>query len=338
MKNMQIFIQNVEDGTLKEVSQIVNKLTWETTLEAQPGKVKMNMLQTDGIVIQEGDKVLIRDNDKPVFFGFVFTVGYNERRLLDVTVYDSMRYLKNVATYIFSGKTAAQIFAEICDDFNVKYSVVDDCTWVVSDRIHENKSMFDIIQFGLDECLINTDKWYIMRDNAGTIELVDLENLRTNWYIGDNNMLSQYDYETSIDKDTYNRVKLVKENKDTAKRDVYVVFDSANEKKWGTLQLYESVDDTLSYEQIRDKAMNLLRVKNRKTRRMKISVLVGTFDLRAGNGIVIDIADLKNTGFTGKQNFIIARCTHNIEENKHTMDLEILNRSLEANQETTGGE
>lgn len=69
MKNMQIFIQNVEDGTLKEVSQIVNKLTWETTLEAQPGKVKMNMLQTDGIVIQEGDKVLIRDNDKPVFLG-----------------------------------------------------------------------------------------------------------------------------------------------------------------------------------------------------------------------------------------------------------------------------
>ena len=26
----------------------------------------------------------------------------------------------------------------------------------------KKKSMFDIIQFGLDECLINTDKWYTM--------------------------------------------------------------------------------------------------------------------------------------------------------------------------------
>ena len=37
-----------------------------------------------------------------------------------------------------------------------------------------------------------------------------------------------YDYESSIDENTYNRIKLVYDNEDAGKREVYIAQDSSN--------------------------------------------------------------------------------------------------------------
>ena len=332
MNKYQVLLQNSNSGDVIEISDIVVRFSIETTIESQPGKCSMELINSEGLLLSKGSIVIIRHNDVPVFQGYVFITSYNKSGTISVTIYDSLRYLKNVATYVLTGKTAEQIFTELCEDFNVKHRIVDNCTWEVSKRIHDNKTIYDIIKFGLDECLIFTNEWFILRDNVGTIELINLNSLKTNYYIGDMSNLIDYTYESSIDSDTYNKIKLVKENKETAKRDVYVVQDSNNIKKWGLLQYYEPVDESMSYEQIEKKASDLLRVKNRETRKMSLNVQGALFDLKAGNGIIIDISDLKNTGFRGKQDFVISKCTHNIEENNETMQMEILNTSLELNQ------
>ena len=42
-------------------------------------------------------------------------------------------------------------------------------------------------------------------------------------------------------KDTYNKIKLAVDNKETGVREIYTTQDGVNMAKWGTLQFYEKV-------------------------------------------------------------------------------------------------
>ena len=50
-----------------------------------------------------------------------------------------------------------------------------------------------------------------------------------------------YDYESSIDENTYNRIKLVYDNEDAGKREVYIAQDSSNINRWGILQYFDAL-------------------------------------------------------------------------------------------------
>ena len=50
-----------------------------------------------------------------------------------------------------------------------------------------------------------------------------------------------FDYTSSIDENTYNKIKLTYDNKDTGKRDVYITQDSSNINKWGILQYFDTL-------------------------------------------------------------------------------------------------
>lgn len=50
-----------------------------------------------------------------------------------------------------------------------------------------------------------------------------------------------FEYTSSIDSDTYNKVKLTYDNDETGKREVYISQDSSNINKWGVLQYYDTL-------------------------------------------------------------------------------------------------
>lgn len=324
-----ILMQNNDTGAIVELSEIVSKFSIETTMEPQAGKCSLFLTKEDDLLFPKGSKVIIKYFNKNIFVGYIFTTTYDNSGMVRIVIYDSLRYLKNVATYVLSGKTAEQIFTELCNDFGVQSKVVDGCKWEVSKRIHDSKTLFEIIQFGLDECLIYTGEWFMLRDNMGVVELINLKSLKTNYFIGDLSVLSGYSFESTIDNDTYNQIKIVKENKNTEKREVFVVKDSNNIAKWGLLQYYESADENMTYEQIEKKANDLLALKNRETRKMSLKVLGCIFEIRAGSTIYVDVKELKGTGFPGRGEYIISKCVHNIEENNQTMNIELLELSLE---------
>lgn len=76
-------------------------------------------------------------------------------------------------------------------------------------------------------------------------------------------ILTGYQYSRSIDGDTFNQIKLVRDNKDAGKQEVYIAKDSETIRQWGLLQYYEKVDDGMNAEQIKEKADALLQLKNR---------------------------------------------------------------------------
>ena len=63
--------------------------------------------------------------------------------------------------------------------------------------------------------------------------------MKSDYIIGEKSLMTNYSYNTSIDSQTYNSIKLVRPNKETGKSDVFIRKDSDTIARWGLLQLYQ---------------------------------------------------------------------------------------------------
>lgn len=320
--NIEIIVQDSKSGIAYDISEVVTPVKWETSLINQPGKLTFSYLEDEKISISEGSPLFLKIDGKGVFFGYVFKRGKKKNKTVPVTAYDQMRYLKNKDTYVLSGLTASQIFTKICKDFSLDGVVKEASSYVNSPRVNDNKTLFEIMQHAINETLINTGNWYMIKDNFGKLEFVSINSLKTDVFIGDESLLIDFDFESSIDNDTYNRIKLIKENKETKKREIYIVKDSGAIKQWGLLQYFEKMDEKANPAQIKARADMLLKLKNRVTKKLKLDCL-GDLKIAAGSGIVVGISDLVKEGIAVNQYFMVTTCTHTFKNDLHTMQLEV---------------
>lgn len=320
--NIEIIVQDSKSGIAYDISEVVTPVKWETSLINQPGKLTFSYLEDEKISISEGSPLSLKIDGKGVFFGYVFKRGKKKNKIVPVTAYDQMRYLKNKDTYVLSGLTASQIFTKICKDFSLDGVIKEASSYVNSPRVNDNKTLFEIIQHAIDETLINTGNWYMIKDNFGKLEFVSINSLKTDVFIGDESLLIDFDFESSIDNDTYNQIKLIKENKETKKREIYIVKDSGTIKQWGLLQYFEKMDEKANPAQIKARADMLLKLKNRVTKKLKLECL-GDLKVFAGTGIVLGISDLEKEGIPINQYFMVTSCSHTFKNDLHTMQLEV---------------
>ena len=319
---LELLVQDSETGIINEISELVDTITWSTYIIDQPGKLTFNFLDSEAkLQISEGSRVSFKVNGQGVFFGFVFKIELDQEEMIAVTAYDQMRYLKNKDTYVVANTTASQLFAKICADFKLKCNVLDQSEYVLPSSIEDNKALMEMIQKGIDMTLINKGVWYIIRDNFGTLEFSSLNRLKTNVVIGDASSLGEYSFTSSIDDDTFNLVKLIKENKDTNKREVYIVKDSSTIARWGTLQYFEKMDENANAAQIQQRAEMILKLKNRKTKALKLGNVLGDVRVFAGSGIVLSIQKLANKGINLNKYFMVTEATHSFSNDLHTMSL-----------------
>lgn len=321
---IELLVQNVETGNILEISELVSSITWSTYLTEQPGKLTFDFIDKNNKVLTpEGTIVSLKVNQEKVFFGYVFKNATTNKLVNTITAYDQLRYLKNKDTYVFSNMTVTQIFEKICKDYNLKYKLLDVSSYKLPASIEDNKSLYEMIQKGIDLTLINAKTWCMVRDNFGTLEFTNINRLKTNIFIGDESLLSSYSYETSIDDDSFNQIKLVKENKKTKKREIYIVKDSSNMKKWGTLQYFETVNEDMNAAQIQSRAELLLTAKNRKTQTLKLDNVLGNLKVFAGCGVILGINSLQLKGLPMNKYFMVNSCTHTFRNSLHTMSLEM---------------
>lgn len=313
---IDITVRDSETGKLLDISEVVTSITWETQMEDQPGKLTFDMI---GGEFKEGSLVVFKYNNVNVFYGYVFKRSISSNGIVNITAYDQMRYLQNKDTYVLSNMTIGQAVKKICVDKGLDYRIVNDSSFVCPQKIFDNKSYYEIIKDYIDLTIMNTKQWFIIRDNFGTIELVELTSLRSNLLLGDGSLLTDFTYDIDIDSDTFNQVKLVKENKETQKREIYLTKDSSTIAKWGLLQFFETVDEQANEAQIKEKADNILKLKNRPTKSIKLTC-IGDIRVVTGSGITIAISDLEKEGFGNKYAFV-EQCTHNFTNSNHTMDL-----------------
>jgi len=225
----KIYFPVVEEGA---------KLTLER--KNTPGKFTFTVVKDGVISFQEGNPVKLTVDGTPMFYGFVFTKKRNKDGTISVVAYDQMRYLKNKDTITDEGLTASDLLKRIATDFRLNLGTVEDTGYTMETVVEENVALFDMIQGALDETLLNTGNLFILYDDCGKLTLKNINSLKTNLLI-DAEAAEDFDYESSIDVQTYNKIKLTYNNEDTGKRELYVAQDGDKINLWGVLQYYEQL-------------------------------------------------------------------------------------------------
>lgn len=293
---------------------VIDGITWVTERKNTPGTLKFKVILTDELVVEEGDAVRLIVDNTPVFFGFIFKKKRDKQEQLEITAYDQLRYLKNKETYVYKGKTATQVVQMIARDFNLNVGSMEDTKYVIPKKVEDDKTLFDVIQDALDDTLTNVRKMFVLYDEFGKLTLKNIDSMITDVVI-DASTGQDYAYESSIDGQTYNQIKIVYDNDKTSKRDVYVARDYQNINKWGVLQYYEKANSDIGLQQ---KAEAMLKLYNKKTRTLRIEKAFGDVKVRAGSGVavILDLGDI-----VIKNYMLCEKVSHSFCNDNHTMDL-----------------
>lgn len=308
-----------EAGTKAYIPPVEEGIEWLTERRGAPGKLTFKVLKDDVLDFSEGSAVRLRSDGDDIFYGFVFKQSRDKDQIIKVTAYDQLRYLKNKDTYVYENKTAAQFIRMVAADFALNIGAIDDTGFVIGSRVEENTSLFEMIENALDLELTNSGELYVLYDDFGRLALKHLSEM----YVGspgaylmiDEETGENFEYTSSIDDDTFNKVKLTYDNEETGFREVYIAQDGANMNRWGILQYF----DTLSKgENGQAKADALLKLYDKKTRTLKINNAIGDNRVRAGSMVVVrlDLGDMKLSNF-----MLVESCRHTWRQDEHWMDL-----------------
>lgn len=309
--NYELLIQN--DNTVY-APVVQDDITWETERKGVPGKLTFKVAKDNILNFKEGNAIRLTKDNVNVFYGFVFTIKRDKGDTISVTAYDQLRYLKNKDTYVYTNKRADEVVSMIANDFLLNVGHLENTGYVIASRVEDNKTLFDMIQNALDLTLQNTKEMYVLYDDFGKISLAGIERLKLGIVI-DEETGENYDYETSIDSDTYNKIKLAYDNKKTGKREIYIAQDSSKINEWGVLQYFEKIDENTNGQ---FKADTLLQLYNSKKRKLTIKNALGDVRVRGGSSVIVNM----NLGDVKIQNFmLVEKVKHSFSNNQHLMDL-----------------
>ncbi len=322
---IEFLVESKEGNKIYEISELVTNVTYTDTLNNGCSKLDFSYIDDD-LRIANGSIVRFKYNHANIFYGYVFKSKKGKGKEIQVTAYDQLRYLKAKDTLLIDDITLGALIKKACTRFNLKAGNIADTKYKLTTSAQEDKTWLDMFYDSVIDTSLGIKKKYCVRDEFGSIALRDLEDLRLKLIIGDESLCYDYNYEKSIDDNTYNQIKLVKENEKSGKLDVFVTRNSDSFGKWGILQYFEKVDKDMNEAQIKSKADALLGLYNREEESLELSCL-GDTRVRAGCGILISINDLEITPTVTnnivKGYLIVDKVTHEFLP-VHTMDLELI--------------
>ncbi|MBD5461516.1 MAG: hydrolase [Lachnospiraceae bacterium] len=316
---VELFIAG-ENGTEIYIPAVEDGIEWSTERWGVPGKLTFKILADDILNFSEGAAVQLRVDGAKVFFGFVFTQKRDKENRISVTAYDQLRYLKNKDTYMYENQTASEVIRMIVGDFALNAGEIEDTGYVIAERSEWDTSLFDIIQNALDITLVNTRQMFVLYDDFGSLTLKNIANMYVQNDNGTYLMIDEdtgrnFEYTSSIDSNTYNKIKLVYDNQESGKRDVYIMQDGSNMNQWGILQYYDTLSEGENGEA---KAEALLSLYNKRTRNLRITNAFGDIRVRAGSLLVVNL----NLGDMKVENFmLVEKVKHTFKNEEHFMDL-----------------
>ena len=307
-----------------DITQIAENVKFSTPWNNGPGTLTFSYHPDKGRLFGRGMVVTFSFGGANLFYGWLFKVEL-KRDKISCTCYDQLRYLKAHDTLMRQAEPLDAFLNRVGATLGdrIRLGQVDSTEYPLPKYNFDNKTYLDMLYQSIRDNLTGNGYHYTLRDNFGALDLRDTIDLRLPLIIGDRSLSTEFGYTASIDDDTYNFVKVAKDDKKAGVRDVYVAEDSANIAKWGKLMIYDKVTANLNAAQLQDRANRLLAVKNRETETLKIEAQ-GDVRALAGSGarVVLKQASLDMWA-------VISNATHEFKYDRtsgitqHTMKLEL---------------
>ncbi|RED64674.1 XkdQ/YqbQ family protein [Cohnella lupini] len=317
---IELLIDN-KNGDIWDISMISSDIEWKTSRIGKASSCEFTVIggltKTNGFKCNPGDVVRLVKDGVGLFYGYVFSVDSGIEENVKILAYDQLRYLMTNETYVLNGMTATQIIQKIAGDLQLKVGVLANTKHSIPAMVEDNVKLMDIICKALDRTLVATLQNYVFYDKFGSLTLQNITELALDLVIGDDSLVYSYDFNRSIDSDTFNRIKIVQDNKETGKRDVYIAQDSGNIARWGRLQYFEKADEKMNAAQINEKLIQMMTLKNRESKTLKLDS-IGNIQVRAGVlvYVILETLDIK-------QYFLVDECSHHFNGNDHYMSLNV---------------
>ncbi|RKD22541.1 hypothetical protein BEP19_09780 [Ammoniphilus oxalaticus] len=314
---MEILLDN-RKGEVFDIP--VKEFEWKTERIGKASVFEAGLFNDNPLEFPVESGAIIRaiDGDNKIFYGYVFEDGIKRSGDMSIKAYDQLRYLKNQDTYVMPSSTATVAIKNIANRLGLKVGVFENTGYVVPGIVEDDKEAFDVVVKFLDTTLIKSNRNFVLFDNYGMLDLRNILNLvipADDFYIGEDSLLYDWEYIKSIDKETYNRIKFVRDNKEKGKRESFIAQDSANIAKWGLLQQYRIVDEKMTDAQIKELLERSINVLNKETKTLELSCL-GNWKVRAGRMVYLYIEKLGIEEY-----MMIDECAHKWNEGVHTMEL-----------------
>jgi len=309
--NQRLLIQN---GNTVYEPVVKDEITWITERKGVAGKLEFKIIKDNIINFEEGNPVAFKVDNTNLFYGFVFKKKRDKEKVITTTAYDQLRYLKNKDTKTYTNKRADELVKMIANEYQLNVGILENTGYVIAKKAESNQELFDMILNALDETIRNRKEMYVLYDDFGKLCLKNLERMKVGLVI-DEETGENYDYESSIDADTYNQIKLTYDNSKTGKREIYIAKDSSNIERWGVLQYFDTIDEKTNGAV---KARALLDLYNQKTRSLEIKNALGDIRVRGGSLIIVnlDLGDIKIKTF-----MLVEKAKHKFKNGEHFMDL-----------------
>lgn len=273
-------------------------------------------LQESVFGFYEGDRVEISYEGINMFLGYIFTKSRRKDEIIRVKAYDQLRYLKNRDTYIYGGVSAGGLIKLIGEDYRLRLGEIEDSGYILPDRIECNKTLFDIILTAVEAEKAATGKDCILYDDFGRLCYKNVENMTLPLLAKESmNGLIDFSYETTIDRDVYNSVKLFYNRESNLS---YKAEDAECIEKWGVLQYSDILTrQEQAAGEFKEFAEKIIKEKSRLNKSITIKDL-GDARVRAGSRIWAEIKEIGEVRAA-----VVKEAVHTFTNGLHTMDLRL---------------
>jgi len=318
----EVIIDN-RQGTMWNISDLIYSMSWKSSRIGKAASVDISFIddpywRSDSFLYEVGNVVRIKKDGKPLIMAYVFEVTETEEREIKLKCYDQTRYLMSTDLYIAVNATATDVIKTLAGRLELKVGTLADTKYKIPKMSEDAKPMLDTICKALQETTRVTQNMFILYDDFGELALKTLADMKIEKLVlGDNAQVNDYTRARSIDSDTYNYVILAQDNKKSGKRELYVAKDSETMAKWGRLQLYQTVDEKMNVEQIKQVLNATIEFKNRPMEKLKIASL-GDIRVRGGSSFRLQLSTI---GLDS--DVVVEECSHKFDGNEHTMSLEV---------------
>ena len=299
-----------------DITDLVADLTIKTTLEAQPGTLNMNVIG-DGFEFILGGMLRITAGEQDIFTGFIFSVTTTKAKAVQIIAYDVLRYLKIKDTYIIGkGQTASDIFKIVCKRLELETGTIDRATWAQPPKAYESTGGFDILREVIENALAYEKRYYVLIPEGKKIGFRDIEKLRTNIIIDEENGEIDFRHNANIDQETYNKFKIISEDAKTWK----TYRNDSHIKQWGLLQYSEKFGNPVKEADLPGLLDKLASLYDRPQQTLGLTCF-GDWNVRAGTGVHIRFNSFRS--FDEGQGYYVRECTHKVTNAHHEMQLEL---------------
>jgi hypothetical protein len=270
-----------------------------------------------------GSVVTFQYGTTNVFYGFLFSTEQDNKKY-KCTCYDQRRYFKSSNSILRPIGTLTSFVNTVAASVGnrVRLGTIDSTEYKLGKYLFDNKTHLDMIYQSIQDNLVGNGYWYALRDNFGALDLRDIMDLRLPLIIGDGSLATDFNYEKSIDDDTYNYIKVAKDDSKAGVRNTYIAQDSTtigtDTTGWGKLMYYDKVSADLNDSQLKARCKQLLTLKNRQTQTLTFKNCVGDNRVMGGNGLRIVIAEAGLDIWA-----VVNSVTHYYKKDSHLMDLEM---------------